>query len=104
MKQKKYFFIIEAGTWTKNKNVLVKLHLQIWQDNGLKQIRDTLFDTWSNSARISHGNDLDPRSLTMEYMWGIPKNALCNRAKLWYAEFRSYRWKSMNQKWDSSTE
>lgn len=65
--------------------------------------KDTLFDTWSNNARMSHGNDLDPRSLTIEYIWGIPKKALCNLAKLWYAEFRSYhqqvegKWKVMTK-------
>ncbi len=26
----------------------------------------------------------------MENMWGIPKKPLCNRAKLWWAEFKSY--------------
>jgi len=26
----------------------------------------------------------------MENMWGIPKNPLCSRAKLWWAEFKSY--------------
>ena len=50
----------------------------------------TLFDIWSRSARISQGNDLDPSSLIMENMWGIPKNPQCNRAKLWWAEFKSY--------------
>lgn len=107
---KERFFFIGAWTWTKN-YIWIKepIRLQIRQDKKLRQIGDTLFDTWSNSARMSHGNDLDPRSLTMEYMWGIPKNALCNRAKLWYAEFRSYRQqaegsgRSMNHKKDSNT-
>ena len=54
-----------------------------------KKCIHTLFDIWSSSARISHGNDLDPRSLTTEIMCGIPKNPLCKRAKLWCAEFKS---------------